>query len=72
LKKEVSDKPEKAKKVVSAPTKIKKTVEKKDVEDEDDEGFTQVAKGGKKVHFTAENLYKHLAEIIEARGKKVF
>ncbi|CAG8458925.1 395_t:CDS:10 [Ambispora leptoticha] len=35
-----------------------------------DESFTPVGKGGKPVEYTAENLFKKLKEVLEARGKK--
>jgi len=41
------------------------------VEDEDEEDFTRVGKGGKATQYTAEGIYKCLQSIQEARGKKV-
>ncbi|RUP45467.1 eukaryotic translation initiation factor 3 subunit 8 N-terminus-domain-containing protein, partial [Jimgerdemannia flammicorona] len=35
-----------------------------------DDGFTPVGPGGKTVEYTAENLYKKLREVLDARGKK--
>lgn len=40
-------------------------------EDEDEEDFTQVGKGGKATQYTTEGIFKTLQAIQEARGKKV-
>jgi translation initiation factor 3 subunit C len=40
-------------------------------EDEDEEDFTRVGKGGKATQYTSEGIYKSLQAIQEARGKKV-
>ncbi len=42
-----------------------------DDEDEDDEDFTHVGRGGRATQYTSEGIYKHLQAIHEARGKKV-
>ncbi|KAA8909105.1 eukaryotic translation initiation factor 3 subunit 8 N-terminus-domain-containing protein [Sphaerosporella brunnea] len=39
-------------------------------EQEDDEGFTSVGRGGKALSYTPESIFKHLKVIIESRGKK--
>ncbi|KAH9961617.1 eukaryotic translation initiation factor 3 subunit 8 [Russula dissimulans] len=39
-------------------------------EDEDEEDFTRVGKGGKATQYTSEGIYKSLQAIQEARGKK--
>lgn len=39
-------------------------------EDDDDQGFATVGRGGKAVQYTPESIFKHLKVIIEARGKK--
>ncbi|KAJ3107916.1 Translation initiation factor 3 subunit c [Phlyctochytrium planicorne] len=41
-----------------------------DEEDEEEGGFTAVGKSGKAIDVTPENLFKKLAELLEARGKK--
>jgi translation initiation factor 3 subunit C len=41
---------------------------------DDEEGgqdFTQVGRGGRAMHFTADGIYKNLQLVQEARGKKV-
>jgi translation initiation factor 3 subunit C len=40
-------------------------------DDEDDDDFTTVGKGGKAVQYTAEGIFQNLLLIQEARGKKV-
>lgn len=39
-------------------------------DDEDDEGFATVGKGGKLLQFTPESIFKHLRTIMESRGRK--
>lgn len=39
-------------------------------DEEDDEGFATVGKGGKTLQFTPESIFKHLRGIMETRGKK--
>jgi translation initiation factor 3 subunit C len=39
-------------------------------EQEDDEGFATVGRGGKTLSYTPESIFKHLKVIIESRGKK--
>lgn len=39
-------------------------------ENDDDDGFTSVGRGGKSLQFTPESIFKHLKVIIESRGKK--
>ncbi|KAK7431819.1 Translation initiation factor 3 subunit c [Neonectria magnoliae] len=39
-------------------------------EEEDDEGFATVGKGGKTLQYTPESIFKHLRGILESRGKK--
>lgn len=39
-------------------------------DEEDDEGFARVGKGGKTLQFTPESIFKHLRSILESRGKK--
>lgn len=51
-----------------APPKAKKS--KRLDEDDLDDDFTQVGKGGKIVQYTAEGIFKNLASVQEARGKK--
>ncbi len=41
-----------------------------EAEEEDDEGFATVGKGGKALLFTPESIFKHLRSIMESRGKK--
>jgi translation initiation factor 3 subunit C len=41
-----------------------------EAEIEDNEGFSQVGKGGKELKFTPESILKHLRTIMESRGKK--
>lgn len=57
---------------VEVPTaqKAKKGKKVADEEDEDEE-FTTVGKGGKTIQFTTESIFKNLQAIQEARGKKV-
>ncbi|KAJ4415425.1 Translation initiation factor 3 subunit c [Gnomoniopsis sp. IMI 355080] len=55
--------------------KPKKTVRIKEsyaagADDEDDEGFATVGKGGKLLQFTPESIFKHLRTIMESRGRK--
>lgn len=39
-------------------------------EDEGDDGFATVGRGGKTLSYTPESIFKHLKGIIESRGKK--
>jgi len=39
-------------------------------EEDDDEGFATVGKSGRVLQFTSESIFKHLRNILEARGKK--
>ena len=39
-------------------------------QEEDDDGFATVGRGGKALYFTPESIFKHLKGIIESRGKK--
>lgn len=60
--------------LVSADAPAPKIKKKKVVEDGDEEGeddFTTVGKGGKSMQFTAESIFKNLQLVQEARGKKV-
>lgn len=59
--------------VVSKPKKVKKTkAEGGEDEEEEDDAFTTVGKGGKLYSLGSGDLYKNLAAIQEARGKKVW
>ncbi|KAH9083346.1 eukaryotic translation initiation factor 3 subunit 8 N-terminus-domain-containing protein [Lactarius deliciosus] len=49
------------------PEVVKKPV---GVEDDDDDDFTHVGRGGRAAQYTSEGIYKHLQAIHEARGKK--
>ena len=40
------------------------------LDDDDDEGFATVGKGGRALQFTPESILKHLRTIMESRGKK--
>lgn len=54
--------------VTTKATKSRKT--EGDVDDEDDDAFQTVGKGGRVLQFTSENIFKELQLIQEARGKK--
>ncbi|TBU48110.1 eukaryotic translation initiation factor 3 subunit 8 [Dichomitus squalens] len=54
--------------VAPAPPRAKKV--KKGDEEEEDEDFTTVGKGGKAIQFTPESIFKNLQVVQEARGKK--
>lgn len=63
--------------VEEAPVAAKKSKQPKavistsaDVEEEEDEEFTTVGRGGKSLSYTPESIFKHLKVIIESRGKK--
>lgn len=59
--------------VEKVPENKKKTQTKVAVQEDDgsdEEGFTTVGKGGKKVEFSADIVVKKLKEIVQARGKK--
>lgn len=56
---------------VEAPAATKAKKGKKAAEEDEDEDFTTVGKGGKTVQLTPESIYKNLQAIQEARGKKV-
>lgn len=43
----------------------------KKAEEDEDEDFMTVGKGGKAIQFTPESIFKHLQVVQEARGKKV-
>jgi hypothetical protein len=69
---------ERKKKDEEAPKARKPKAKKVEIQEPEDEqegqaegGFTSVGKGGKAVDYTPENLFKKLAELLEARGKKV-
>ena len=47
---------------------MKKT---KATEEDEDEDFMTVGKGGKAIQFTPESIFKNLQVVQEARGKKV-
>lgn len=51
------------------PKKVKKATATGD-EEEEDEDFQTVGRGGKAVTYTSEGLFKSLAAVMEARGKK--
>ncbi|EIW62824.1 eukaryotic translation initiation factor 3 subunit 8 [Trametes versicolor FP-101664 SS1] len=53
--------------VVPTPARVKKP---KKGEDEEDEDFTTVTKGGKGITFSPENIFKNLQVVQENRGKK--
>ncbi|KAM5531641.1 hypothetical protein V8D89_014693 [Ganoderma adspersum] len=53
--------------VAPAAAKTKKV---KKAEDDEDEDFMTVGKGGKAIQFTPESIFKHLQAVQEARGKK--
>lgn len=59
---------------VAVAPKPKKTarfeVEAAPAQEEDDEGFATVGKGGKALQYTPESIFKHLRGIMESRGKK--
>ncbi|KAI1827443.1 eukaryotic translation initiation factor 3 subunit 8 N-terminus-domain-containing protein [Xylaria intraflava] len=55
------------------PPKVKKTKAEaytEQVEQQDDDGFETVIKGGRTLQFTPESIFKHLRTILESRGKK--
>lgn len=54
--------------IVPTPARVKKP---KKGEDEEDEDFTTVTKGGKGITFSPENIFKNLQVVQENRGKKV-
>lgn len=59
--------------VAPAPTKSKKVslqVDAAPAEDEDDDGFATVGKGGRTLQYTPESIFKNLRTIMESRGKK--
>lgn len=43
----------------------------KAAEEDEDEDFMTVGKGGKAIQFTPESIFKNLQVVQEARGKKV-
>jgi len=53
---------------VTKPTKTRKV---EGADDEDDDSFQTVGKGGRVLQFTSENIFKELQHVQEARGKKV-
>jgi len=53
---------------LTKPVKAKKIIH---TEEQADDDFTTVGKGGKAMQFTAEGIFKNLQVIQEARGKKV-
>ena len=53
---------------VAKPKKVRIVA---DTDEEDDEGFTAVGKGGKEIKYTSESILQNLQVIQEARGKKV-
>lgn len=48
-----------------------KKAKKIDGDEEEDEEFTTVGKGGKSIQYTPENIFKDLQAVQEARGRKV-
>ena len=68
-KKEEVEKPKKARAKKIAPV-VSETTTEESPEGASD-GFTAVGKSGKVIEFNAENLFKRLGEMLEARGKKV-
>lgn len=53
------------------PKRLKSVARSVAPEDEDnDDGFATVGRGGKTLTFTPESIFKHLKVIIESRGKK--
>ncbi|KAJ8127977.1 hypothetical protein O1611_g5656 [Lasiodiplodia mahajangana] len=56
--------------VVPKPKKTKAESYTAQIEQQDDEGFETVIKGGRTLQFTPESIFKHLRTILESRGKK--
>ncbi|KAI1170142.1 eukaryotic translation initiation factor 3 subunit 8 N-terminus-domain-containing protein [Nemania sp. FL0916] len=56
--------------VVPKLKKTKAEVYTAQVEQQDDDGFETVVKGGRTLQFTPESIFKHLRTILESRGKK--
>ncbi|KAI1188311.1 eukaryotic translation initiation factor 3 subunit 8 N-terminus-domain-containing protein [Nemania serpens] len=56
--------------VVPKPKKTKAEAYTAQVEQQDDDGFETVIKGGRTLQFTPESIFKHLRTILESRGKK--
>lgn len=56
--------------VVPKTKKTKAETYTAQVEQQDDEGFETVIKGGRTLQFTPESIFKHLRTILESRGKK--
>ncbi|KAI0199908.1 eukaryotic translation initiation factor 3 subunit 8 N-terminus-domain-containing protein [Astrocystis sublimbata] len=52
------------------PKKTKAEAYTAQVEQQDDDGFETVGKGGRSMTFTPESIFKHLRTILESRGKK--
>jgi len=52
-------------------TKATKSRKIEGADDEDDDAFQTVGKGGRVLQFTSENVFKELQHVQEARGKKV-
>ncbi|KAH8162527.1 hypothetical protein CIB48_g5726 [Xylaria polymorpha] len=52
------------------PKKTKAEAYTEQVEQQDDDGFETVIKGGRTLQFTPESIFKHLRTILESRGKK--
>ncbi|KAJ3555352.1 hypothetical protein NPX13_g10371 [Xylaria arbuscula] len=56
--------------VAPKPKKTKAETYTEQVEQQDDDGFETVTKGGRTMQFTPESIFKHLRTILESRGKK--
>ena len=52
------------------PKKLKTVAKSFAPDEDDDDGFATVGRGGKALIFTPESIFKHLKVIIESRGKK--